>query len=114
MLTQAPNSRRRLLFERSPGERAFDRALCFFVLFVLLCNPMLPIWLRSEDGASPPEAGWIPFAIGIAAFCIWAWLALGVVAAWHDPMARVLRVSSSLLLLYFAVIASCLLRVPFQ
>jgi len=93
-----------MLFDRSSGERAFDCALLSLFPFVLLTYVPFLIASRSEE--FPPEANWIAFSIGVAALCFWAWLARSVAAAWHDPFARVLRFSSSLLLLFYAVNAA--------
>jgi hypothetical protein len=89
--------------QRSPGERAFDRVLISVVGGVLLLS-----LFGSETGS--------PFALvfGIAAFVFWLLLLRGVVRAWHDPYARVLRFSSSLLLACAVLIIFSLLRVPFQ
>lgn len=114
MTITARQSRSSLLFECSPGELAFDRALRSLFPFVLLCYLPFLLASRSEESPFPPEADWIVFSIGIVAFCFWAWLVRGVAAAWRDPIARVFRFSSSLLLLFFAVIVFSLLRAPLR
>ena len=97
------------LFRRSPGERAFDRVLISSVGIVFLTS----IVGGETDGPSA-QFRIIALLFGIAAFVLWLRLLRGVVRAWHDPYARVLRFSSSILLAFAVLIIFSLVRVAFQ
>jgi hypothetical protein len=105
--------RPRLLHGLSPGERAFDRCIMWFV-FILVLNTVVGFvaWaartlLRHTDftehlpGISVhlPWEIWLPFALGIVLAAYWVWAFRGVVENWSDPVARILRFSSLALLL---------------
>ncbi len=97
--------------ERSPGERAFDRAL-MSLFFFLLAWSFIDSSMEQSAVSTAPD--WLAFCMRVAVFCLWIWLVRGVVVAWSDPFARVLRISSVLLLLFYAVIVFSLLRAPFR
>ena len=103
--TERTKLRRRLLTKRSRGERAFDRLCFWFVAFPLI---VLFAGFNSFNGGVPMTST----AIGVAGFALvlWSLLLWGVVTSWRDPAARVLRFSSSCLLLVAAVILICSVR----
>lgn len=117
------------LAKRSPGERAFDR--CFYPFGVVLLLPVITMAIHlvvrpstphrqrseAELAAAMPDPAWlswIPFTLGVLLCAYWVWALWSVLRAWHDPAARILRVSSILLLLFDAGIILALISEPFQ
>jgi hypothetical protein len=97
---------------RSPGECAFDRCILpfSFALLVTLVQAILFFTRGDREGKAPTEAElaavapdptWscIPFAIGIALAVYWLWAFRAVLRSWSDPVARILRFCSLVLLL---------------
>ena len=100
--------RRNPLFNRSPGEIAFDRCMRSFIflgIMVAALGPLdgimqrrfghfvLTLWSHSFDGH-------IPTAIFIAILLAvnWSMALRNVVESWSDPVTRVQRIGSVILL----------------
>ena len=96
-----PQFSRRLLSERTPGERAFDRVLLNIKFYFLLAS--VPVAITASD-ANHASLRWVSFGVGVIGIWFWISMLRGVLLAWHDPSARVLRFSSLLLLVVPAVI----------
>jgi len=109
-MQQSPKLGHRLnpLRERSPGEIAFDR--CVRLLIILAVLPatleklnevmrrkfghvVLSLWSHQFSLLLPPV---LPVAILLVV--VWVWALRSVVNSWSDPVARVLRVGSVILL----------------
>jgi hypothetical protein len=114
-------------YDRTPGERAFDRCFlplaAFFVLEVIAASaaaklrpPHKPQTEAQLAAAMPPSSAWqvwIAFAIGILLAVLWVRAFASLVSAWQDPSSRV-RFSALVLLIPFAMTAYQLLLTPFQ
>jgi hypothetical protein len=109
---------------RTPGEIAFDR--CFFpvasfVLFGIAAQSIqvAQIWddtpeALMEGAGFPREAlVWLLFVLGLLLGALWGRALISLIRSWRDPSARVLRISSTLLLIPFAFQVCVLLAAPF-
>jgi hypothetical protein len=91
---------------RSPGERAFDWILFILLVHPFFVGPVLGGALASLSKAHPVRSvlalvGMIIFAR--AALALWSWLLRILISSWRDPIARILRFSSAILLFGFSV-----------
>ena len=93
----------KFFFKRSPGERAFDFCLLPFAVsfFLAVIGGILEWALGTRD--SDPDSAHLPrslsLMLGLGLTVYWLWALRGVVRAWRDPQAHVLRYASSGLLL---------------
>jgi hypothetical protein len=114
---------------RSPGELAFDR--CFYPFGAILAVVLVGIFgdlfisrrvtrkphSEAELAAAMPDPAWhvwLPFTLGVLLCIYWLWALWGLLRAWKDPRARVLRFSALFLLFFDAGIAIVLLSSPFS
>jgi hypothetical protein len=118
--------KQRLLHGTTPGERAFDRCLCWFpfALWLSLVASFYS-WLswRFIRRAHMPEELpslapdsfadiWLPIILGLLLLAYWVWAIRAVVESWSDPVARVLRFCSLILLMGQSVAILSLLGSP--
>jgi hypothetical protein len=120
-INQVDRKRRRL-----PGEIAFDRCLLPLVALSFLniifggiewrLRPSGPLTEAQLDAEMPPPLWheWLWFALGLLLVVLWFRAVVTLVRTWRDPSSRVLRFSSSVLLIPFAVATYRLLLTPFQ
>ena len=115
------------VLRRTPGEVAFDR--CFFPLAALSVVGVVTVALtavlsppaheRTEvelasEVPDPTWPLWLLFAVGLVVAFFWLRAFVGVVRAWRDPSARILRFSALGLLIPLAIVAVRLLFLPFR
>jgi len=111
-------------YGRTPGEVAFDR--CFLPLFIsaLFAGVIqsVAVLLRTKT-KSPWEAapswsawGWstVTFIVGIAFAILWIRGIRSLISVWRDPSAKVLRFSSTGVLLFSAPMIYSLLAASFD
>ena len=99
-----PESRHERLAGRTLGERPFDRVLQFVVFLAILSPPLGAFIPRFREHVFPYAPEVTAALIGITIVSAWIWLLWRVMNAWNDPGAKILRLSSSVLL----AIAACL------
>ena len=112
---------------RLPGEIAFDR--CFLplvaviVLQIIYRNASSEFFVASEAlnteeftaTISPPLwHAWLWFTFGLLLAVLWVRAVLTLARAWRDPSSRVVRFSSCVVLIPFAIITFGLLLHPFR